>query len=250
MAELQGFQEPDPHYATKSIHAGCDPAVWTFRDVATPISLSTIFKQRACPASSAKQDVGDLHQSSLAVPMEVLCFASGVGAVGAVIHLLCAGDHWICHDDLYPGVVVELQEMALRMGIQSTFLDARDPNKVKHALKDNTKMIWVEPITNPMLRLVDIQALAEVARSKQGCMLAVDNTFFTSYFMPPLELGAHLAVYSATKYVNGHNDVTMGYVALNDPIIYEQLYNIQQGSKSQFLPHFILYKANELHYDL
>ena len=99
----------------------------------------------------------------------MLCFASGVGAVGAVIHLLCAGDHWICHDDLYPGVVVELQEMALRMGIQSTFLDARDPNKVKHALKDNTKVQLSENLPNSKLVQIFQNFLLYSRGAQRGC---------------------------------------------------------------------------------
>ncbi|CAG0900705.1 unnamed protein product, partial [Cyprideis torosa] len=164
--------------------------------------------------------------------LKTLAFSSGVAAITAVIHLLNCGDHWIVHDDLYPGVIKELRDMALKMGIETTFVDARYCDRVRAAMQPNTRLVWIEPITNPLLNLVDVEAVARVVQEKKGCVFAVDNTFLTGYFLRPLEFGATLVIYSATKYLNGHNDVTLGYVALNDDAMYEALWNIQQGAGS------------------
>ncbi|CAG0885069.1 unnamed protein product [Cyprideis torosa] len=230
----QGFRSPPAHFATNSIHGGRDVIPWPDGEVVTPIALTTIFRQD--PDGPNRFVYGRVGNPTRAVLEGRLASIEGskygVAAITAVIHLLNCGDHWIVHDDLYPGVIKELRDMALKMGIETTFVDARYCDRIRAAMQPNTRLVWIEPITNPLLNLVDVEAVARVVQEKEGCVFAVDNTFLTGYFLRPLEFGATLVIYSATKYLNGHNDVTLGYVALNDDAMYEALWNIQQGAGS------------------
>ena len=158
-------------------------------------------------------------------------FASGLAACSTIVNLLNAGDHIVSMDDIYGGTNRFFTKVASRMNIETSFVDAMTPSNIENAIKPSTRMVWIETPTNPTLKIVDIRAVSEiVAKYKhQGIFLVVDNTFESSYFQRPLELGADISYYSLTKYMNGHSDVIMGAVCLNDSGLYERLQFLQNS---------------------
>lgn len=142
-------------------------------------------------------------------------FASGLAAIEAVVKRLSAGDHVVSEENVYGGTMRMFQQVLARLGLAFTFVDTRDPDAVRAAIRDETRLIHIETPTNPMMRVADIRAIATIARSA-GIPLCVDNTFATPINQRPLDLGAQIVVHSATKYLNGHSDVIGGVVATND----------------------------------
>lgn len=133
-------------------------------------------------------------------------------------------------DDLYGGTNRYFRKVASNMGIETSFVDATDVKNVADAIKPETRMVWIETPTNPTLKVVDIQAVAEVVHRHKNIFLVVDNTFESAYFQRPLELGADITYYSLTKYMNGHTDVIMGSVALNDDDLADRLKFLQNAA--------------------
>jgi len=170
--------------------------------------------------------------ASLDGAKHAMTFASGLAACTALTHLLSAGDHIVSMDDVYGGTNRYFRKVASRMNIQTSFVDATTASKVRDAIQPNTRMVWIETPTNPTLKVVDIQAVADIVKefkTKQDIFLVVDNTFESAYFQRPLELGADVTYYSLTKYMNGHTDVIMGSVAVNDDSIHERLRFLQNA---------------------
>ncbi len=153
---------------------------------------------------------------------ECACFASGVAAMDALLKMFRPGDHIIATNDLYGGSYRLFTSVFEPYGIEFSFIDMTDLNKVKEAIKPNTKMFWIETPTNPLLRVVDIKELSKIAH-KNGAFSIVDNTFASPYLQRPLELGADAALHSATKYLAGHSDVIHGAVATSNKEIMENL---------------------------
>jgi cystathionine gamma-lyase len=143
-------------------------------------------------------------------------FASGLAATSTVLDVLDSGSHVICMDDVYGGTYRQFERVRRRSaGLDFSFVDLNDMTALAAAMKPNTKLIWCETPTNPLLKIVDIARLAEFAR-KRGIRLAVDNTFSSPILQRPLELGAHLVMHSATKYLNGHSDMVGGMIVVGD----------------------------------
>ncbi|KAJ8931884.1 hypothetical protein NQ314_015153, partial [Rhamnusium bicolor] len=155
-----------------------------------------------------------------------LCFASGLGAITAVLGLLKAGDHVICCDDVYGGTTQLLTEIAPRYGICTSFLDFCRMENVQAAIKPETKLIWTENPSNPKLKVIDLCCTVKIACEK-GILVATDNTFLTPFLQRPLELGVDIAMLSLTKYMNGHSDVIMGSVCTNNEDLYRKLKYVQ-----------------------
>lgn len=151
-----------------------------------------------------------------------LCFASGSAASATVMNLLSAGDHVICADDVYGGTYRLFELVFTRYGLQYSWVDMTNPDNVAKAIRPNTKMLWIETPTNPLLSVVDIAAVAEIGR-KHKCLTVVDNTFASPYLQQPLDLGADIVVHSTTKYVGGHSDVVGGAILTNDEQAYTKL---------------------------
>ena len=151
-----------------------------------------------------------------------LAFASGMAAEHAVFSLLNPGDHIVTVANVYGGTVRLFERLFSRYGITFSYVEGSDAQEFEGAIGSNTKLIWLETPTNPLLTIVDIGAVAAIARAR-GVLLAVDNTFASPYFQRPLELGADIVVQSTTKYIAGHSDVIGGAVLLNDASIYEEL---------------------------
>ena len=157
-----------------------------------------------------------------------VCFASGCAASATLLHLLKAGDHVVACDDLYGGTWRLFQRVLAEHGISFSFVDLRQPESLRQHLQPTTKMVWIETPTNPMLRLIDIEAIAAQAR-RHGALTVVDNTFCSPVFQQPLALGADIVVHSTTKYINGHSDVVGGVAITSDDHVAERLRFLQNS---------------------
>jgi cystathionine gamma-lyase len=212
------------HLATRAIHAGQQPDPSTGA-IMTPIYASSTYVQRSPgdhqgweysrshnPTRDAyEQCIADLEGGSRG-----FAFASGMAATATVLELLDSGDHIIAMDDLYGGSFRLFHNVRERSaGLKFTFTAVEDPQALKAAIRPETRMIWVETPTNPMLKIVDIAAVAEVAR-EIGALLVVDNTFASPMLQRPLELGADIVVHSATKFLNGHSDMIGGVAVVGE----------------------------------
>lgn len=157
-----------------------------------------------------------------------MALASGSATTATVTSLWSAGDHIIAMNDLYGGTYRYFTKVATKFGLEFTFLDLTDASLLEPAIKPNTKMLWIESPTNPLLKVVDIKLLSEIAH-KHKLLVVVDNTFLTPYCQLPLELGADLVVHSVTKYLNGHSDVVMGIVVGRCPELLQKLRFLQNS---------------------
>lgn len=155
-------------------------------------------------------------------------FASGLGASTTILHTLSPGDHVLSGDDVYGGTFRLLDKVMKPKGLASSFVDMQDLRAVDAAMRDTTKLVWIETPTNPMLKVFDIAGIAEIAR-RRGARLVVDNTFATPVLQSPLALGATAVLHSTTKYMNGHSDVVGGAVATSDAAFAEQLRFLQNA---------------------
>lgn len=218
------------NFSTKAIHVGQAPDPETGA-VIVPIYQTSTYEQESPGvhkgfdySRTANPTRRSLEQclASLENAQYGLAFASGVAASSAVLNLLSSGDHVIVGDDVYGGTFRLFDKVFQRYGIAFTWVDASDLEAVKGALRPETKMLWVETPTNPLLKLVDIQALGGITK-QANVTFVVDNTFATPYFQTPLDLGADVVVHSTTKYINGHSDVVGGAVVAKDAALHEQL---------------------------
>ena len=217
-------------FNTKAIHAGQHPEA-TSGAVMPPIFQTSTYAQSA-PNEHQGYDyarVGNPTRTALEQLIAGLegaeqcaCFASGVAAMDAILKYLRPGDHLIASNDIYGGSYRLFTQVFVPYGIECSFVDMTDLSRVEAALKPSTKMIWIETPTNPLLRIVDISALATMARAA-GALSVVDNTFASPYLQRPLELGADVVMHSATKYLAGHSDVIHGAVASSHSEFMEKL---------------------------
>ena len=231
----------DPHvpygFATRAIHAGQDPDPATGA-VIVPIYQTSTFAQEAVGVHKGYEYArsGNPTRTALETALaaldggtHALAFASGLAAETTTMLLLSAGDHVICGDDVYGGTFRLFDKVFARLGIQFDYVDTSDVTQVESAIRPETKLIWLESPTNPLLKLADIAAIARIARPR-GILTLVDNTFASPYFQRPLELGADIALYSTTKYMGGHSDVVGGALALRDDALYERLRFLQNAA--------------------
>jgi cystathionine gamma-lyase len=214
-------------FSTKAIHVGQDPDATTGSTV-TPIHLTAVYSYDTIDDYSAVSKGYDYgrHGNPTRTALETclaaleggrhcLAFASGMAAVDAALRLLHPGDQLVLAEDIYGGTWLLVEELFRPSGILVDYVDARDPALVEAALRPETRMVWIETPANPLLRLVDIAAIAAVTRSRD-ILLAVDNTFATPYFQNPLALGADIVMHSTTKYLGGHSDIVGGALVVND----------------------------------
>ncbi|KAJ2781383.1 cystathionine gamma-lyase cys3 [Coemansia javaensis] len=228
---------PPPQYGfgTLAIHAGSDPDPATGA-VIPPLSLSTTFKQRAVGdfvyEYSRSNNPNRAHLEAAIAALEHaahgFAFASGSATTATVLNTLAPGAHVISVNDVYGGTHRYLNKVASSVGVETTFVDLADAASLRDAVRDNTRMVWIETPTNPTLRLVDIAAVAEIAHAA-GLFVVVDNTFLSPYFQTPLDLGADVVVHSATKYLNGHSDVIMGVAATNSDALASKIRFLQNA---------------------
>ncbi len=230
----------DYGFGTRAVHGGTEPEPVTGAIMTPVFQTSTYVQPKPAEAkvheySRTGNPTRDALEAAIATLEGVndreargLAFASGMSAIDAVVRLLDAGDHVVAGDDLYGGTYRLFTKVFARQGLKFTFVDASDPAKVRAALTPDTKLIWLETPTNPLLKVSDIAAVAAVAR-EAGCWLAVDNTFATPCLQQPLALGADFVVHSTTKYVGGHSDVVGGAVVVRDPALRERLAFVQNA---------------------
>jgi cystathionine beta-lyase/cystathionine gamma-synthase len=221
---------------TLAIHAGQSPDP-IHGAVMTPIVLSTTFAQDG-PGNHKGYDYGrsgnptrDALEGCIAAlegGPHGLAYASGCAATTNVLHLLRPGDHVVCGDDVYGGTFRIFDKVMKPMGIEATFVDMTDVARVRESMRKTTKLVWMETPSNPMLKVFDIAAVAEVAK-KAGIPLAVDNTFATPVLQRPLDLGATLVVHSTTKYLNGHSDAVGGAIVTRDAELATRLRFLQNA---------------------
>jgi cystathionine gamma-lyase len=162
--------------------------------------------------------------------------ATGMAAEATALGLLSSGDHLVVHDDLYGGTYQLISSVITRMGVAVDFVDLRDPAALERALKPNTRMVWLETPTNPLMNLLDLAALAAICR-RRGVLTVCDNTFLSPFFQRPLDLGIDIALHSTTKYINGHSDVVGGALVVKDPELATRLGFLQNAFGSVQAPH-------------
>lgn len=217
-------------FATKAIHAGQEPDDSTGA-VMTPIFQTSTYVQAGLGENKGFEysRTGNPTRAALEACMAAiedgkygLAFASGMAAESAILSLLSAGDHIVSCDDLYGGTYRIFERVMRRYNVEASYVPAGDIVAYEQAIRPNTKMIWLETPTNPLLGLVDIRAIAEIAHHR-NLLVVVDNTFASPYFQQPLKLGADIVVHSTTKYINGHSDVIGGALALNNEEVYEAI---------------------------
>ena len=212
------------HLGTKAIHAGQSPDPSTGA-VMMPIYATSTYAQKS-PGDHQGYEYSRSHNptrfayercvAALEGGSQGYAFASGLAATSTVLEMLDSGSHVVCMDDVYGGTYRLFERVRRRSaGLDFSFVDLNDMAALDAAVKPNTRMIWCETPTNPLLKIVDIARLAEFAR-KRGIWLAVDNTFSSPILQRPLELGAHLVMHSATKYLNGHSDMVGGMIVVGD----------------------------------
>jgi len=221
-------------FATRAIHAGQEPDPTTGATI-VPIYATSTYTQAAVGehkgfdysrVANPTRNALETQLAALEEAAHCIAFASGLGAESAITGLLSAGDHLVVSDDTYGGTYRLLTRVLERFGLTFTFVDMTDLAAVRAAIRPNTKMFWIETPTNPMLRIVDIPAVA--ALRTPGQIVVVDNTFCTPYFQSPLALGADVVIHSATKYIGGHSDVIGGAAMTNDTAIAENLRLLQK----------------------
>ena len=226
-------------FGTLAIHAGVTPEPVTGA-IMTPIFQTSTYVQPAVGeprngtydygrTANPTREALEANIAALENGAHGIAFASGLAAIEAVVKRLSAGDHVVSEENTYGGTTRMFNFVLSRLGIEFSYVDARDTDAVAAAMRPNTKLVHVETPTNPMMRLCDIAAIAEVAHDA-GALLAVDNTFASPYNQRPLELGADFTIHSSTKYVNGHSDVIGGLVAVRDDPLAEDLFFIRKSS--------------------
>jgi cystathionine beta-lyase/cystathionine gamma-synthase len=224
-------------FATRAIHAGQEPEATTGA-VIVPIYQTSTFAQEAVGVHKGYDYArsGNPTRTALETALaaldggaHALAFASGLAAETAVLLSLSAGDHVIGGDDCYGGTYRLFDKVFARHGISFDFVDTRDPEEVAEAIRPETRLVWLETPTNPMLKLADIARIAELARAR-GVLTLVDNTFASPYLQRPLELGADIVLYSTTKYMGGHSDVVGGALVLNDDDLHARLKFLQNAA--------------------
>ena len=230
-------------FATKAIHAGVHPDPATGA-IMTPIYQTSTYVQDGVGNHKGYEYSRTQNPTRHALEKNIAaiengkhgaCFGSGLAAIDCVIKMLNPGDEVISTNDLYGGSYRIFNTIFAKYGIIFHFVDMQDPANVQALVNANTKLIWVETPTNPMMNIIDIEAMAQIAKNANA-LLCVDNTFATPYLQNPLDLGADFVMHSVTKYLGGHSDVVMGALVCNDDDLANEMYRIQNSSGAVTAP--------------
>lgn len=223
-------------FDTRAIHSGQEP------DPTTGAIMTPIFQTSTYVQSSPGHHTGYEYSRTQNPTRHALedclaaleggdfgvAFASGCAATSTIMHTLKAGDHIVCGDDVYGGTYRVFTKVFAEMGLEYTFVDTTDLEAFAQAFRPETKLVWLESPTNPMLKITDIRKACEIAHERD-VKVVVDNTFMSPYFQNPLELGADMVVHSTTKFINGHSDVVGGVVITNDDETAKKLHFLQNS---------------------
>ena len=224
-------------FGTKAIHAGVQPDPATGA-IMTPIYQTSTYVQDGVGNHKGYEYSRTQNPTRHALEKNIAaiengkygaCFGSGLAAIDCVIKMLNPGDEVISTNDLYGGSYRIFKTIFEKYGIVFHFVDMQNTTEVERLTNENTKIIWVETPTNPMMNIIDISAMSIIAK-KVGALLCVDNTFATPYLQTPLDLGADIVMHSVTKYLGGHSDVIMGALVTSDEKIANEMYRIQNSS--------------------
>ncbi|HVP69860.1 MAG TPA: aminotransferase class I/II-fold pyridoxal phosphate-dependent enzyme, partial [Gemmatimonadaceae bacterium] len=221
-------------FGTRAIHAGQRPDMMSGA-IMPPVYLTSTYVQEGLGkhkgyeysrTQNPTREALERNVAALEGARHGLAFSSGVACVDAMMRLFKSGDHIICGENVYGGTFRLFDKVYRNFGVDYTFVDARDPQRIADACTPKTKAIVVETPTNPVMRLTDLKAAAEVAH-KRGALLIVDNTFATPFFQRPFDHGADIVFHSTTKYLNGHSDMVGGIALINDDELATRLAFIQ-----------------------
>lgn len=224
-------------FNTKVIHAGIHPDPATGA-IMTPIYQTSTYVQEEIGVHKGFEysRTGNPTRAALESNLAALesgkygaCFGSGLAAIDCVIKMLNPGDEVISTNDLYGGSYRIFKTIFEKYGINFHFVDMVDIQNISNKINDKTKLIWIETPTNPMMNIIDVKSIVEIAKTNR-IKVAVDNTFATPYLQRPLELGADIVMHSVTKYLGGHSDIVMGALVTNDESLAEEMYRIQNSS--------------------
>jgi cystathionine gamma-lyase len=223
-------------FSTRAIHVGNEPDTAT-GSVTVPLYLTSTYRQlepgkegKYVYSRTANPTRTGLEEclASLEEGRFGLAFSSGMAAETTVLMLLSKGDHVIAGDDIYGGTYRLFEQVLRNYGLQFTYVNPEDPANVEKAVRKNTRLIWIETPTNPLMRIVDLKRVSRISK-KIGAMLAVDNTFMSPYLQNPLRHGADIVVHSTTKYIGGHSDLIGGAAITDDSKIYDRLKFLQNA---------------------
>ena len=178
-------------------------------------------------ASNPTRQLLEEHLASIEGAKYGVCFSSGMSAVDSVLKLLKSGDHVVCSDDVYGGVSRHFNQVLVHYGIEFSYVNSSNPEEVKEAIKENTKLLWIETPTNPLLKITDLHAMNKIAKAN-NLLFGVDSTFSTPVFLRPLEFGADIVMHSTTKYLSGHNQIIGGAILTNNQDIFDKMKFIQK----------------------
>jgi cystathionine gamma-lyase len=222
-------------FDTKVLHAAIKPDLTT-GSIVTPLHQTATYVMEevgkdkgfdyARSANPTRQMMED-HLAALDSGKYGIAFSSGMAAVDSCLKLLKTGDHVICSDDVYGGTYRLFNQLLINYDLQFTYVDTSFPEKIEKAIRPETKMIWAETPTNPLLKITDLNAVAKIAK-KHGLIFAIDTTFITPVFLRPLEFGADLVIHSTTKYLSGHSQLIGGMVITNREDFFDQLKFVQK----------------------
>jgi cystathionine gamma-lyase len=222
-------------FDTKVLHAAIKPDLTT-GSIVTPLHQTATYVMEevgkdkgfdyARSANPTRQMMED-HLAALDSGKYGVAFSSGMAAVDSCLKLLKAGDHVICSDDVYGGTYRLFNQLLINYDLHFTYVDTSFPDKIEKAIRPETKMIWVETPTNPLLKITDLNAVAKIAK-KHDLIFSIDTTFITPVFLRPLEFGADLVIHSTTKYLSGHSQLIGGMVITNRENLFDQLKFIQK----------------------
>jgi len=224
-------------FNTLAIHGGQQPDK-AYGSVMPPIYQTTTYAQSAPGAHQGYEYSRSGNPTRKALEDSIasleggkygLAFGSGLAAIDCIIKTLKPGDEVVSTNDLYGGTYRLFRKIFEPLGIKFHFLSMANADSISELVNENTRLIWVETPTNPMMNVIDIKAISKLAKTKRA-LLVVDNTFATPYLQRPLDLGADIVMHSATKYLGGHSDVVLGLLAVNDDTLAEKLYFIQNSS--------------------
>lgn len=237
------MKEDQMKFGTKAIHAGVHPDPTTGA-IMTPIYQTSTYVQDGVGNHKGYEYSRTLNPTRHALEKNIAaiengkfgaCFGSGLAAIDCLIKMLNPGDEVISTNDLYGGTYRLFNTIFAKYGIKFHYVGMGDVAEVQKLVNTNTKLIWVETPTNPMMNIVDIEAMAQVAKAANA-MLCVDNTFATPYLQNPLDLGADVVMHSVTKYLGGHSDVVMGALVTSNESIANEMYRIQNSSGAVTAP--------------
>lgn len=230
--------DSDHRFATRAIHAGQHPDPTTGAVMPPVYQTSTYVQPKLgepkggyeyARVQNPTREALERNIAALEGGTHGAAFASGLAAIEAIVKTLSAGDHVVSEENVYGGTQRMFEKVLARLGLEFTFIDSRDPQNIRDAMRDDTRLVHLETPTNPMMRLADLSAAAEIAHDG-GALLCVDNTFASPYNQRPLELGADIVVHSTTKYLNGHSDVIGGMVATSNDDVAEELHFLQKAA--------------------